>query len=348
VSRRRKHAGGERRSPAAVVLEPYANYLRKLAKAYGLASHESAPGLLQAAEILTAARAVAVDLPELAPDTVDLLRAAVLELKNAADVVRELAADVASAVAVAGGEGGVNFDSTIERLERDREKTARARGELPPLLRDLEPPGVDLPPHKLEPRPNGRPAVVHMQGESKPGVFKHGPAKVSVQVHGVALVDDEDFGRMQLSRMELSMLQVLAQRSPEPTTKEQLAILTRYSGRSGPFAQALGKLRRLELVGGNADLLFATVPGIERARPFESMPKGAELRSWWSRRLGRAEARILDALVEAYPHELERDELAARTRYSGRSGPFAQALAKLRRLDLVKGLRASPVLMEDS
>jgi hypothetical protein len=47
-----------------------------------------------------------------------------------------------------------------------------------------------------------------------------------------------------------------------------------------------------------------------------------------------------------YPDTIARDELARVTGYSATSGSFAAALTKLRALDLVRGMRASPALMQ--
>lgn len=60
------------------------------------------------------------------------------------------------------------------------------------------------------------------------------------------------------------------------------------------------------------------------------------------------QADVLAALADEYPEEVEREALASRTGYSARSGSFASALAKLRTLELVDGLRASKSLMEDA
>ena len=53
----------------------------------------------------------------------------------------------------------------------------------------------------------------------------------------------------------------------------------------------------------------------------------------------------LRALVEAFPASLSQEELAERTGYSGTSGGFFGALAKLRTIELISGgkpaLRAS-------
>ncbi len=56
---------------------------------------------------------------------------------------------------------------------------------------------------------------------------------------------------------------------------------------------------------------------------------------------------MLQILATAYPGELERDELAKRAGFSAGSGSFTEALAKLRKLDLItgRGLRASESLM---
>ena len=56
----------------------------------------------------------------------------------------------------------------------------------------------------------------------------------------------------------------------------------------------------------------------------------------WRRVLRRGERAMLDALVEAYPRELSRDELAERAGLTtSTSGTFSQYLGTIRRNGLV-------------
>ncbi|HEY2512763.1 MAG TPA: hypothetical protein VGI39_17975 [Polyangiaceae bacterium] len=62
------------------------------------------------------------------------------------------------------------------------------------------------------------------------------------------LADGVGKERTTLGKCERTLLTVLAQRRGHPTSRVQLAICSGYSGASGGFANALGKLRSLQLV----------------------------------------------------------------------------------------------------
>jgi hypothetical protein len=67
--------------------------------------------------------------------------------------------------------------------------------------------------------------------------------------------------------------------------------------------------------------------------------------AYWSARLGKAERAVLDVLVEAFPREVDRQEISERTGYSLTSSALPNALGRLRGLKLVDGWRASPDLV---
>ena len=61
-----------------------------------------------------------------------------------------------------------------------------------------------------------------------------------------------------------------------------------------------------------------------------------ELVEEWARKIGRTcESRILKLLAEKYPLRLTRAEIAAQLRYSKNSGPFKQAIATLKKHQLI-------------
>jgi len=65
---------------------------------------------------------------------------------------------------------------------------------------------------------------------------------------------------------------------------------------------------------------------------------------YWRGRLRKAERLIFEALADAYPDALTKEEVAARAGYKANGGGFNNALGRLRTLELVQGrgeLRAS-------
>lgn len=148
------------------------------------------------------------------------------------------------------------------------------------------------------------------------------------------VVDDRPLGRA-----ERALLNVLAA-FPEGRTKTQVSILSGYSIKSSSFANALGALRSSGLAEGRDPIRITSV-GLEVAGDVEPVPTGTALLEHWRRQLGKAERALLDVLVDAYPAELTKEELSDRSGYSLTSSSFANAIGRLRSLQLVDGLRAS-------
>ena len=122
-----------------------------------------------------------------------------------------------------------------------------------------------------------------------------------------------------------------------------------YSAKGGGFANALGRLRSLGLIN-RGEPIRITGAGLDRiAGSYEPLPSGHALFDYWLAQLGRAERLILIEAAEAYPSSLSKEELAERTGYSLTGGGFANALGKLRRLELIEGrgeIRAEPTIAE--
>ncbi len=141
-------------------------------------------------------------------------------------------------------------------------------------------------------------------------------------------------GDSSLGKAEKSILSVLAQ-FPAGRTRQQVATLSGYSGKSSGFANALSKLRTMELIN-RGDPIRATEAGLnEIAGQVEPLPTGIGLLHHWNSKLGKAEKAILSVTIDAWPSALSRDEVAELTGYSPLSSGFANALSKLRTLELI-------------
>lgn len=138
-----------------------------------------------------------------------------------------------------------------------------------------------------------------------------------------------------LGRAERALLSAVASRDPKTSTKAQVAVLSGYSITSSSFANALGRLRSLGYVTGSSDALAMTDAGFAALGPIEPLPTGAALVRHWQGQLGKAEATLLHVIVNANGAGVEKADLADRSGYSETSSSFANAIGKLRTLELV-------------
>ncbi len=139
-----------------------------------------------------------------------------------------------------------------------------------------------------------------------------------------------------LPRAQARLLHVLVQ-NDRTLTAQQLALLSGYSIKSSGFANALGALRSAGLAIGGRDAIRATDAGIEAAGDVPPLPTGRALVEHWAGQLGKAERTLLLILVHAWPQAMSADELAEASGYSRKSSGFANALGRLRGLQLASG-----------
>jgi hypothetical protein len=155
-------------------------------------------------------------------------------------------------------------------------------------------------------------------------------------------------GPLKLSSGERRILTALAQYA-QGRSKVQVAVLTGYAATGGGFNNYLGALRSRGLIEGDGDRLTITDAGIQALGSWEPLPAGSSLIDYWRNRLGKAERRILEALTQAYPEALTKEEVAGKAGYEANGGGFNNALGRLRTLELVQGrgdLRASDNLFD--
>lgn len=150
-------------------------------------------------------------------------------------------------------------------------------------------------------------------------------------------------GASPLSKCERAILSALAQ-YPQGRSANQISILTGYRGTSGGFANALSKLRSSELIT-RGHPIQATQVGLDTLGDWEPLPTGEGLLKHWLGRVSKCERGILETLAENYPNALTSEEVAEATGYSSGSGGFANALSRLRTLELIT--RGQPIKISD-
>lgn len=129
---------------------------------------------------------------------------------------------------------------------------------------------------------------------------------------------------------------------PDGRTKQQLALLTVYAVNGGAFKNALGALRtKGYITPAREEPVRILEPGLDALGPVPPMPTGRELFEQWQGQpqIGKAERLIMDALYDAYPHSMEKPDLAAATGYEADGGAFKNALGRLRTLEIITPAR---------
>lgn len=135
---------------------------------------------------------------------------------------------------------------------------------------------------------------------------------------------------------ERRILTALAQH-PGGRRKSQVALLTGYAVGGGGFNNALSALRSKGWISGK-DLLTISDLGCSALGDWEPLPAaGPALAAHWQAQLPKAERLILQALVEAHPHPLTKDQVGTATGYASTGGGFNNALSRLRTLELIEG-----------
>ena len=153
-----------------------------------------------------------------------------------------------------------------------------------------------------------------------------------------------------LGSCAMRCLGVLKQRRGRLTSQVQIAIFSGYSITSGGLGQALADLRASGFVTGSRSHLQITSEGLAVAPDVEELPRGRALVTYWLSKLKGAKRTIFEAVYAAgHGGFSDVEDLAASTGYSPTSGGVGQALADLRKMELIgEGwpLRASVVFFE--
>lgn len=153
------------------------------------------------------------------------------------------------------------------------------------------------------------------------------------------------------------LLETLARHHPMRMTKAQLGTLTRFKVTGGTFQTYWSTLKRTGLVaedGGRGGLVGITPAGMNVAGVTDRAPLSTqEVRDQWRGVLKAGARTMLDALIEAYPNALTKEQLAqAAGGMTITGGTFQTYLSTLRRNGLAdvndQSVRAGSALFLDT
>jgi uncharacterized protein len=143
------------------------------------------------------------------------------------------------------------------------------------------------------------------------------------------------------------MLVALAQR-PQGLTGRQIGIRAGLSSRSGTFSNYLSQGRKSGWIADMGSIKVITPEGIQALGDYDPLPTGRALADYWLRELGQSgAARILRALLDAYPDRLTDGQIGERAEISPKSGTYSNYLSKLRGLELIDDQRGSRAASEE-
>lgn len=120
---------------------------------------------------------------------------------------------------------------------------------------------------------------------------------------------------------------------PKGRTRKQISLLSGYKNSSGGFNSYMAAVKKKGWMDGSP--VFKITPqGLKDLGDFDPLPTGRDLAEYWLNRLDKAEATILQVLLNG--GTMSREEISAQSGYKNSSGGFNSALAKLYALELVE------------
>jgi DNA-binding MarR family transcriptional regulator len=145
---------------------------------------------------------------------------------------------------------------------------------------------------------------------------------------------------------ERKVLEALIQH-PDGLSRAQLTVLTGYKRSSRDTY--IQRLAARGYAGTDAIRVFATDAGRQAMPDARALPTGTELQEYWLARLGAGEAKILRALLDAYPDLVTKEQLSEQTGYKRSSrDTYLQRLAARSLIEPRMGeVRAAPTLFGD-
>ncbi len=190
------------------------------------------------------------------------------------------------------------------------------------------------------------------KGKGVEGLFPPPTAKGPITPTAKAIEAQKASTRRALESVKLdkparAIINVLSTVAPKAVSTTYLSIMTSYSVKSSSMANALGVLRSQGLAEGPGSAIAITDKGALLYPATEKLPEGEALLVWWKSKLDKASREMLQVFYDAGPRPagggLTKEYVAEHTGYSSTSSSVANALGKLRSLELIDGWKISPI-----
>lgn len=149
------------------------------------------------------------------------------------------------------------------------------------------------------------------------------------------------------------ILQELAARAPAGYSRPQVGALTKFSHKGGTFSTYFSDLKRAGFIEERSGLVYATDAGVQSlGGNVRATPKTHdEVMGMWRSALRSGAFAMLQAIVEAGPNGLQREDIASQVGMSSAGGTFGTYLSDLRRNGLIteqgKRCTANDILFPD-
>jgi hypothetical protein len=165
------------------------------------------------------------------------------------------------------------------------------------------------------------------------------PSVSSKTVAPVREAKQSDNGEVALKAGARRMLEVLARHSPMRLTRAQLATLSGMKITGGTFQTYYGILKReglMEVDSGGLHAITADGASIVPEAVGTAATSTEEIVEMYRSKLKAGARKMLDVLIDEYPHPVERTELAAEIDMEPSGGTFQTYLGHLRRNGLAE------------
>lgn len=158
---------------------------------------------------------------------------------------------------------------------------------------------------------------------------------------------DGDFSPSTSQQRILDVLAWLEMVNVTPAAKAQVAGLAGQSPTSGGYFNNLGKLRSAGLIDYADSKVYLTEAGRSRAATYSEPPTDAQLHDEVCGKVSGSQAKILRELIQAYPEDRGKDEVAQAVGQSPTSGGYFNNLGRLRSLGFIEYPTAGRVRAAD-
>lgn len=161
--------------------------------------------------------------------------------------------------------------------------------------------------------------------------------------------DDDEAGKVPSGCAK--PLATLAGVYPGGMTESQWATAAGYKKSGGTWGEYRRRLLRAAMIEQRGEQWYATELGANSAGDVELPPQiGPELARWWSKRIPGT-PKMVEVLLESWPHFLSREELAERMDMIASGGSFGEYVRRLKRNNIAvengAGIRLAEEVMGD-